>query len=304
VSSDAFADLARGLASFSSTLSTMLDENRRPAPGSPADAEAAGEPFAGEWGATPSRDVFSTAFLKAWACADHLGATATVLRARSSVAAPYTLIRAASEAAAVAAYLTDPHIDARERVRRNMNCHLEGLGQDINLLAAFPAPEAATKVAEHRTQIDAVERTAAVHGFGFTPMKGFTPACVGTRQPSVMKLMDACVSHTPGLGAMYQRHLSSVAHSQLHGLGRFLMHTHNGTEANIPADEIARGLFAGPVCGCTLVERLCWFTGWNLERLEPAAVGMLAIWCRVTGGPQYPGPQRGTRVPAGFMRSA
>jgi hypothetical protein len=205
VSADAFTDLARGLAGFSSTLRAMLDENRRPAAGSPAAIEAAGEPLAGEWGATPSRDVFATVFLKAWACADHLNATAAVLRARSAVAAPYTLIRAASEAAAVAAYLAAPGIDARERVRRNINCQVEGLSEDIHLLTPFTAPEATVKIAEHRAQISAVKHTAAVHGFEFTPAKGFTSAYLGTRPPSAMKLMDECASQTPGLGATYQR---------------------------------------------------------------------------------------------------
>jgi hypothetical protein len=197
VSSDAFADLARGLAGFSAALRSMLNDHRLPAPGSPADTEAAGEPFAGEWGAAPSRDVFATVLLNTWSAVDHLAATACVLQARTAIAAPYTLVRAATEASTVAAYVTEPRIGPRERLRRNMNRHLEGLGEDINLLTPFGT--AAARVTQHQDRIAQIGRSATVHGFKFTPMKGRTPAFIDTKQPSTMALMDACLSQTPGL---------------------------------------------------------------------------------------------------------
>jgi hypothetical protein len=46
-------------------------------------------------------------------------------------------------------------------------------------------------------------------------MKGLRSAFLDVKQPSAMTLMDACASQTPGLGAAYQRLLSSVAHSKL-----------------------------------------------------------------------------------------
>jgi hypothetical protein len=43
VSSDPFADLARGVGDFAGALTGLLDANKRPAAGSPADKEADGE---------------------------------------------------------------------------------------------------------------------------------------------------------------------------------------------------------------------------------------------------------------------
>lgn len=65
-------------------------------------------------GAFPSRDVLSTTLLAAASAADHLAAAGNVLRGRNAVFAPYTVIRAAAEATAMAVYLTDPAIGGRE----------------------------------------------------------------------------------------------------------------------------------------------------------------------------------------------
>jgi hypothetical protein len=46
---------------------------------------------------------------------------------RNAVFAPYSVTRAAAEAAAMAVYLTDPAIDGLERVRRNTNYRLDAL---------------------------------------------------------------------------------------------------------------------------------------------------------------------------------
>ena len=107
VSSDPFADLARGVGDFAGALSGLLDANKRAAAGSPADKEADGEPFVGQWGDHPSRDVFATMLMTSWSCADHLSGMAAVLRTRRGVASLYTLARGAAEAAVVACYLSE-----------------------------------------------------------------------------------------------------------------------------------------------------------------------------------------------------
>jgi hypothetical protein len=137
VSSDPFADLADSLAGFASAFREVLKGNQWSAPGSPATAEAEGEPFAGEWGAFPSRDVLATVLLAAASATDHLAAGGSVLRGRNAVFAPYTVTRAAAEAAAMAVYLTDPAIDGRERVRRNVNFRLDAFCEQIRLVGGF-----------------------------------------------------------------------------------------------------------------------------------------------------------------------
>ena len=48
---------------FASAFREVLKGNQWPTPGSPAATEAGGEPFAGEWGAFPSRDILATILL-------------------------------------------------------------------------------------------------------------------------------------------------------------------------------------------------------------------------------------------------
>ncbi len=79
MSSDAFADLGRSLSQFAEGLRSLVDVNKRPAAGSPADKEASGEPYAGDWGGHPSRDVFATVLMTSWSCTDHLAVAGAVL---------------------------------------------------------------------------------------------------------------------------------------------------------------------------------------------------------------------------------
>jgi len=223
VSSDPFADLADSLSRFASAFREVLKGNQSPTPGSPAATEAGGEPFAGEWGAFPSRDILATILLAAASAADHLVAVGSVLRGRNAVFAPYTVMRAAAEAAAVAVYLTDPAIDGRERVRRNMNCRLDALCEQIRLVGVFQDDDAARMADRNRQRLGDFERAARRHGFRFRRMDGpRQSAYLDNRLPSAMELVDLAMDkNVPGLGVAYQRHLSSVAHTKLHGLTRF-----------------------------------------------------------------------------------
>jgi hypothetical protein len=53
MSSDPFADLAGTTEVFAREFRDVLTRNPQPAPGSPADKEADGEPYAGDWGEYP-----------------------------------------------------------------------------------------------------------------------------------------------------------------------------------------------------------------------------------------------------------
>jgi hypothetical protein len=70
MSSDAFADLGRGLSKFTGGIRRLMDANQRPAAGSPADEEADGKPSAGDWGLHPSGAVFATVLLTTWSCTE------------------------------------------------------------------------------------------------------------------------------------------------------------------------------------------------------------------------------------------
>jgi hypothetical protein len=91
MSSDPFADLAGSTEAFATEFRAFMTRSPRPAPRSPADSEAQGEPFAGDWADRPSSDIFATAYLAAFSCTDHLLGLADVLRSRNALFSAYTL---------------------------------------------------------------------------------------------------------------------------------------------------------------------------------------------------------------------
>ena len=280
------------------SLRDLLNDNKVPAPGSPADKEADGEPYAGEWGAHPSRDSFATIMLASWSCADHLRGLAAVLQAQCSIAALYTLARGAAEAAVLPCYLTEVGIGPLERVRRNMNCNLEGICQDLNMLRRFSTPEARQKIARHEAQLGAIKRTGERHGFAFTPPDRFRSAYLGDKPEPTMTLIDKCTARSRGVGASSYQILCGVAHPRLHGLSRFLMTNSQAaagpgkvqTQLNVRAGELAQQLFVGPLCATTLVEHLRWFLGWDTAGIDRPVTYMTNIWCRISGIPSM-GPR-------------
>jgi hypothetical protein len=255
MSSDAFADLGRSLSRFAEGLRHLMDANQRPAAGSPADKEADGEPWAGGWGLHPSSAVFATVALTTWSCTDHLSAAGTVLEHHRGISSLYTLTRGAAEAAAIACYLTEPGIGSLERVRRNLNYDLQAMYEDLNMLRTIAGQDAIDKAASHRERIAAIGREAPQHQLELTrPKKGSHFACyLGEKLPGAMALIDKSASRTSGVGARYQQLLSSVAHGQLHGLSRFLIHAPSPanpgkviSQMNVTAHDLALHLLAGP----------------------------------------------------------
>lgn len=223
MSSDSAADLAKSLGAFATGIRSLLNGQNLPQPGSPADTEAAGEPYAHAWGDHPGRDIYASVLLQAWSCADHLLAASELIASRSVSVSPYTVIRAATEAAAAACYMTDDEITPLERMRRNMNYRLEGLSQQIVMMTSFTIPGAAESVAAKEAQLKTIADSGWDFGFQFRGRDGHKSAFFRDRPPSAMQLIDRCASRTPGLGITYQRYLSSVAHGQLHGLMQFAM---------------------------------------------------------------------------------
>jgi hypothetical protein len=169
VSPDPFSDLGRSAGGFADALRGLLDANQGPVPGSPAVSEADGEPYAGQWGLHPSRDVFATMLITAWSAADHLAGMAAVLTTGPGISSLYTLACGAAEAAIVGCYLSDVGVSPLERVRRNMNCNLDGICQNLSMLRRFDGPDAAQRIARHQAQLEAIKRTGQQHGWTFTP---------------------------------------------------------------------------------------------------------------------------------------
>ena len=299
MSSDAFSDLADSLDEFCTALRTVMNRHRLPLPGSPALKEAAGEPFAGEWGEQPSVQIFGSVYLTAWACADHLAASASVLRAHRGVAATYTLLRGAVESAAIACYLTDASIDARERLRRSFNCHLVALREQISMVSPLRPPDAAVIAESARNRVAAISREAGRQGFTVRKMDDRRPASLGEKLPGATDLVGMCAGGDQDFGRTSYRLLSAIAHGQLHGLSRFMLPgvPGPGTDAaagpgamNIDASTLAQELLVAPLCAAAMARGLCWFAGWDAAGTGHAGFLMQQTWSRVCAAP-YAGPR-------------
>ncbi len=291
MSSDPFADLASSTEAFAREFRGFMSRNPRPAQRSPAETEAHGEPFAGDWSDHPSSDVFATAYLAAASCTDHLLGLADVLKSRNAVFAAYTLARGAVEAAALGCYLTDRDIDGRERVRRTMNYRLDAMCERVWLFQDMRGEYAAGNLAETRQRISDFGRGARQHGFSFRDMNGRgRAACIGSEQPKAMTLIGLAVDKDmPELGRTYQRLLSATAHSGVHGLARMLtpVSPNEGRPGealaaiNVDPRSLAVELVVGPLTAHGLARGIEWFTGCDMSDLHGPANQMLRTWSRI-----------------------
>jgi hypothetical protein len=291
MSSDPFADLASTTEAFAKEFREFMTRNPRPAPGSPADKEAQGEPFASDWGEHPSSDIFATTYLTVTSCTDHLLGLADVLRARNALFATYTLTRGAVEAAALGCYLTDQDIDGRERVRRTMNYRLDAMCERVWLFTDMHGDYAAEKLAETRQRVADFARGARQHDFSFHDMNGKGRAArIGPGQPAAMNLISLAVDKDmPELGRTYQRLLSATAHSGVHGLARMLtpLTPNEGrpgealAAVNIDPRTLTAELIVGPLTAHRLARGVEWFTGCDMTGLHGPANQMLQTWARI-----------------------
>ncbi|HXC83305.1 MAG TPA: hypothetical protein VNV62_15780 [Trebonia sp.] len=291
MSLEPFADLASSTEEFAKEFREFMTRNPRPAAGSPADKETQGEPFAGDWGEHPSRDIFATTYLAATSCTDLLLGLADVLRARNALFATYTLTRGAVEAAALGCYLTDQDIDGRERVRRTLNYRLDAMCERVWLFTDMHGDYAAEKLDETKQRIADFARGARQHSFSFHDMNGKgRSAHIGPSQPAAMNLISLAVDKdTPELGRTYQRLLSATAHSGVHGLARMLtpLAPNEGrpgealAAVNIDPRTVAVELVVGPLTAHSLARGIEWFTGCDMTALHGPANQMLQTWGRI-----------------------
>jgi hypothetical protein len=291
MSLEPFADLASSTEEFAKEFREFMTRNPRPAAGSPAGKETQGEPFAGDWGEHPSRDIFATTYLAATSCTDLLLGLADVLRARNALFATYTLTRGAVEAAALGCYLTDQDIDGRERVRRTLNYRLDAMCERVWLFTDMHGDYAAEKLDETKQRIADFARGARQHSFSFHDMNGKgRSAHIGPSQPAAMNLISLAVDKdTPELGRTYQRLLSATAHSGVHGLARMLtpLAPNEGrpgealAAVNIDPRTVAVELVVGPLTAHSLARGIEWFTGCDMTALHGPANQMLQTWGRI-----------------------
>lgn len=215
---DPFADLAGSLENFSHALRTAINSNfGNYAPGSPAAEECKDEPFAGEWGARPAQTAIGHGMLAANSCVDHLTGASEQIRSRSVSVSLYTIVRGASEAASIAAYVLDPKITPRERVRRSTDCRFEGQCEQLHILRPFESePDTIEMISAAQERIAVMERSAKMHGFTFHKAERARPAYLGERPPSATQLIGDCaLGAEPRLGSSLYRVMSGVSQCSL-----------------------------------------------------------------------------------------
>jgi hypothetical protein len=157
--------------------------------------------------------------------ADHLTAFAAVIRAPHTVMALLTLLRTQIVGAAYAAYVAEPDIGARERVRRWLNVHLDSLTEQMRLVGRDDAESA-----EHYDELEQRRRDvkSGAHQLGWTIAGNDTPKskawpvdwCIKPR-PTEMDLVNDLLSgvDAPGkTGKTLYRFLSATTHAQPHAL--------------------------------------------------------------------------------------
>lgn len=157
--------------------------------------------------------------------ADHLTAFAAVIRAPHTVMALLTLLRTQIVGTAYAAYVAEPEIGARERVRRWLNIHLDSLTEQMRLIGRGDAESA-----QHYDELEQRRRDikSGAHRLGWTVAGNDTPKSKGWPAdwcikpcPTEMELVENLLSgvEAPGkAGKTLYRFLSATTHAQPHAL--------------------------------------------------------------------------------------
>jgi hypothetical protein len=159
---------------------------------------------------------------------DHLVAMAAVIRAPFTVMALLTLLRTQIVATAWAWYLTDPHIDIRERVRRANNLQLQSVTEQMRLLG-LDRPETAAeyeRLDQHRREIAAGAKRLKWKVAMQESKKNWPQDWwIGDKPPTEMTLVGQALRDDQ-LGELsgktLYRYLSATTHAQPHALLSFV----------------------------------------------------------------------------------
>lgn len=149
--------------------------------------------------------AYSQGSMLADAAADQLMAFTKTVSEPIQTIAPWTCVRAVVEAAALAAWLLDPAVEASERVQRSFALRYEGLSQQVKFARAAGNESEATIAA---ARIDEVERVAISLGFPRLENRKAHRTGIAQHMPSVTYV----IARTLDKEATY-RLLSPVTHA-------------------------------------------------------------------------------------------
>jgi hypothetical protein len=298
VSSNPFADLASSLLRYCDALEGALQHGW--SNGSTAWREARDRTLAGSWGSQPSRDALLSIQLLTVAAFDHLRALATLIPAPRIIYALSAATRGALEASAQAHFLADPLIETRERVRRYTNGRLLSLHESQRLVESFTDHSVEIDIETERItrRIEDILDTAQSHRFTVHKGDKYRPPYLGEKHPGTLRMAEESVSGgTTGLGSVYWRSLSAVAHSQAQGIVSHAQPIQSiADEARddqlaaigLSAKELSLRHLGAILSTVSMFERIVTLFGLAAASTSASIVETLTVWGRIAEVP-YPG---------------
>lgn len=228
------------------------------------------------------------------AAADQLMAFTRTVSEPTQTIAPWTCVRAVVESSALAAWLLDPTIEARERVERSFALRYEGLSQRVKFARVALNESEFTKATE---RIDQVERVAISLGFLRVENRKGKRIGIAQHMPSVTRI----IAQTLDKEATY-RLLSAVTHAHHWALlqtsycrveGRETYHTEDSPERaslhllkkSLSPMGVAFLSKEGMCAFSTPVRHWCTLFGWDagqLDRILDSASIAMGFDARIT----------------------
>jgi hypothetical protein len=180
---------------------------------------------------------------------DHLQAMAVLADAADTVMASFSLVRSILSSAARVAYLLEPEVTVRERLRRGMNLQLESYIEQ-GYIASGGENEQVRRAASHfGERIDGILRGARQHDFHVStpPKRSHRAPHIGAPHPKEMELVQQVLSDADNqlgidIGRLVYRLSSASVHGQPHAMS---MLVHRVVRRDAP--QVAMAEFSLPL---------------------------------------------------------
>lgn len=303
MSSDPWGDLAAALLAVHEPVMQDHATHHGFLPGSPAALEAASEPFADDWAATPSRNANIASSHLSYLAMDHLAGLAVLLRTQqpASVFAPSSVARSTIEIAARCYYLIEPGISPLERIRRQQSDRLVALWERKRLVETLGGEQSSERqqAVDHldsqmKTVVDSARRHGLTPRIGDKKRPPFMAGPEATKPVGATDLVEALIGQGNGLGAYSYQTMCAVGHGREHGMMQFFTHrgalldrTHGDVFGSLEATppQTAQNLAGVPLAVVGMLDRFYAHYGWPNGNVGPAAKRMLLVWGRIAGIP-------------------
>ena len=213
--------------------------------------------------------------------ADHVSAFVRTVTEPVNTAAPWTCIRAALEAGALALWLADPSIEPMVRVSRSLALRYEGIVQNAKYLMARGDKHLAVKAKE---AIPTLERRALAVGFERQEDRNGKRIGIGQTMPAITSIVGLALAEEPTY-----RMLSGVAHGHMWA-------TRELSFRSVPAEESTQGdgfleknlepeavaFLCSQAAAAVLKPAMakCEWFGWDVRRLREIAGSAYRVFSR------------------------